>query len=393
MTVRRPLLSGKPATFLSGAALLRCVGTSPYRRCVGKGPRRKRHHTVPRFHLRGFASEAGLLRQVDLRTGMRMLVGVSDASVVKDFYTVEMDDGTRSDVWERRLADAESRVAPFVRAAIEEPSWMPSQLERSQLATWIALQFLRGPDHRRMLSLMRAQMVLMVVGMGGLAYLQYAMSAGLHRDVPLAEADAVWEDIQRPGGPTIRISGSEHIESIRMSLKHAATFISQRSWHRIRFERRTLAINDCPVALIPAEGHPSFLGVGLANAGTVTVALNRRTLLWLDDPEFGDCDYPASALAARLHNQSVVFGAERFVYTHPDDADPTEDLPLPVPERRLVSKASGQHNFANRERPLADVLEQIADHEAGGDPDAIIANYTWPIPGYDPPMGVGLPGE
>jgi hypothetical protein len=39
------------------------------------------------------------------------------------------------------------------------------------------------------------------------------------------------------------------------------------------------------------------------------------------------------------------------------------------------------------------VLEQIADHEAGGDPDAIIANYTWPIPGYDPPMGVGLPGE
>ncbi|KGN30847.1 hypothetical protein N802_05485 [Knoellia sinensis KCTC 19936] len=324
-----------------------------------------------------------MLRQVDLRTGSRRLVSVSDASVVRDFYTVELEDGTRSDRWEKRFAEAESRVAPMVRAATREVFWSPSPIELAHLTTWIALQFLRGPDHRRLLTQIRAQTLVMTVGMGGLAYLRHAMSEGLQRAVSAEEAEAVWDDIHSPGGPAVRVTGSEHIHSIRGSLGQAANFIGHRSWHRIRFDRRSLAINDSPVGLIPAEDHHPARGVGLANAGAVTIALDRRTLLWLDHPTVGNGDYPPSTLAARLHNQSVVFGAERFVYMHPDDADPTEGLALPREERSLFAPA-GVYDFANRDRPLADVLEQIGEHDFDAEPDAIIADYTWPIPGYEP---------
>jgi len=81
----------------------------------------------------------------------------------------------------------------------------------------------------------------------------------------------------------------------------------------------------------------------------------------------------------------AVFGAERFIYTHPDDADPTVGLSMPRPERQLVGHGEGTvTDFANRDRPLADVLDQIATFD--GSPDGIIANHTWPIPGYSPPQ-------
>jgi len=78
-----------------------------------------------------------------------------------------------------------------------------------------------------------------------------------------------------------------------------------------------------------------------------------------------------------------VFGAERFVYTHPDDEDPTAGLPLPRPPREYP-EPSGIEQFANRDRPLEEVLKQIAGHD-DRDPDVMIANYTWPFPGYEPP--------
>lgn len=352
---------------------------------TNQAKRKRRHHTVPRFHLRGFGDANGMLRQIDLSTGEQRLVSISDASVQKEFYTVTLDDGTKSDLWENRLADIENHVAPLVRTAAAAPQWEPTAEERGDLAAWIAMQFLRGPDHRRMLGDTRATMVQMVVGMGGLAYLRHAMTEGLGRPVAASEAQAVWDDIHKASGPTIEVTGSEHIAAMQLMMEQATHFIAARSWHRVRFQRRTLAINDSPVALIPDDDHPQFLGIGLANAGSITVALDRHTLLWLAAPTLDDFDFPPTTLQARAHNHSVIFGAERFVYTHPDDQDPTDGLPMPRPPRQLIGPSEGTvTNFANRDRPLEDVLAQIADHD-DSDPNSIIANYTWPIPGYSLP--------
>lgn len=103
-------------------------------------------------------------------------------------------------------------------------------------------------------------------------------------------------------------------------------------------------------------------------------------------PELRDTDaFPPSDELAHAHNRSVVFGAHRFVYTHPDDADPTDELPLPRPPR-TIRETGGLTDFANRDRPLDDVLAQIVQHERDGDPGSLIANYTWPYPGYVAPV-------
>jgi len=339
---------------------------------------------VPRFHLRGFANENQMLRQIDLQTGTYRNVSIGDAAVIKDFYTVELEDGTRSDEWEKRFAEVENRVAPRVRRAVRDEVWTPSAVERQDLSTWIALQFLRGPDHRRMAAQTAGFMMRMQVGMGGLAYLQYAMEQGLEREVSLEEAEGAWADIHRPAGPELKLSGTDFMSTITSSLAQVIEFISARSWHRARFQRRTLAINDSPVALIPDENHPPFLGVGLNNAAAITIALDRHTLLWLADPAMADFDFPPTVQLARAHNRSTIFGADRFVYTHPKDADPTEGLPLPRPARKM-SEPTGMSGMENRDRELADVLEQIATYDRRDDPNSMIADYAWPFPGYVPP--------
>lgn len=89
-----------------------------------------------------------------------------------------------------------------------------------------------------------------------------------------------------------------------------------------------------------------------------------------------------TAFLARAHNTLAVFGAERFVYFHPDDDPIPPDVEVPRPQPPRIS-ISGGPDFANRDRPLTDVLDQItalSDRRA----DTLIADYTWPIPGYCP---------
>jgi hypothetical protein len=125
---------------------------------------------------------------------------------------------------------------------------------------------------------------------------------------------------------------------------------------------------------------------GLAGAVAIAVPLDRRTLLWLEHPgdrgPRADRDRHPAALLANIHNHCAVLSAERFLYFHPSDDPVPPDATIPRPRPRRL-EVTGGLDFANRDRPLADVLEQIASHTDRSD-NSLIANYTWPIPGYQP---------
>jgi len=112
------------------------------------------------------------------------------------------------------------------------------------------------------------------------------------------------------------------------------------------------------------------------------VPLDRQTLLWLELPgergPVGDRDLDPTTFLARAHNTAAIVGAERFIYFHPadDPVPPDVALPRPGPTRLEIS---GGDDLVNRDRPLGDVLEQIASRTGDG---ALIADYTWPISGY-----------
>ncbi|PFG43785.1 uncharacterized protein DUF4238 [Isoptericola jiangsuensis] len=346
--------------------------------------RKTRHHTVPRLHLRGFASSDKMLVQLDLSTGIRRDVGVGDAAVIRDFYTVRLPDGTRTDAWEQWLSEVEDKVAPALRRAIEAPRFRLDDYDRELLARWIALQALRGPDNRRHQAELASFTVRAQVAMGGLAYLQHAMSHGLGRPVLVDEAAQVWDDITSPEGPVIEVSGDEHLVILTSLYERAAEAVYARSWGRVRFGRHRLALSDAPVSLIPdyAGGYPSS---GLLGARAITVALDRQNLLWLDlageNGPTPDRELEPSTHLARLHNLAAVAGAERFVYFNPEDAPIPSETVLPRPQPKRIQVSDGP-DFVNRDRPLADVLNQIAVHRADPSADSLIADYTWPIEGY-----------
>lgn len=351
---------------------------------MGKN-RRQRHHVVPRLHLRGFANADGLLIQQDLDTGLRRSVSLTDAAVIKNFYTVVLPDGTVTDAWERWLGDVESEIAPALRRAIDMRAFKLQDDDRERLARWIALQYLRGPDNRRQLAEVAAFTVRAQVGMGGLAYLRYAMTRGSGREVSTSEAQRVWDDIHSAEGPKVAIDGEEHLQILVRAYDAATALVYRRTWARVKYPRERLVASDVPVSLVPGDAYDER---GLAGARAIAVPMDRRTLLWLEQPgtrgSKADRDLPPYSLLASIHNHSAVHSAERFLYFHPGDdpVPPDASIPRPRPRRLVIT---GGDDFTNRDRPLTDVLEQIAGHtDRSG--NSLVADYTWPIAGYKPPV-------
>ena len=76
---------------------------------------KKRHHTVSEFLLGRFAHDDGKVCQLDIGTGANKRISPNDATVVKHFYSIDIDDGKRSPEVEDALGKIESVAAPGSR--------------------------------------------------------------------------------------------------------------------------------------------------------------------------------------------------------------------------------------------------------------------------------------
>ncbi len=83
-------------------------------------PVARRHHTVPRFYLRGFA-EQERIATVRLPGDQRSAQSINDASVAKDFYAVAGHEDS-DDVIEKSLSDVEGGTAEVFRT-IANGTW------------------------------------------------------------------------------------------------------------------------------------------------------------------------------------------------------------------------------------------------------------------------------
>lgn len=94
----------------------------------------KRHHFIPRFLLREFASERDsrhLIFQLEKRTGQPRKVTVDAAASRHRFYAIDDEDGTTHNRVEAYLALVESHAAPAVRRLLNDPA----VLRRTDAAT------------------------------------------------------------------------------------------------------------------------------------------------------------------------------------------------------------------------------------------------------------------
>jgi Protein of unknown function (DUF4238) len=98
---------------------------------------------VPRFYLDGFA-ESRRIGTVQLPGDRRFVQSTKSASAENDFYTIT-DVVDEPDFFEKALADLESDTARVFRR-LEENEWPLDPASREVLATFLGVQFLRGPN-------------------------------------------------------------------------------------------------------------------------------------------------------------------------------------------------------------------------------------------------------
>lgn len=86
----------------------------------------RRQHTVSKFYLKGFADEREQILRVALPGDPRVRLSIRDATVIKDFYSVELPGGERSDMFEKAFSEIEG-PASQVLDAILGGKWGSSQ--------------------------------------------------------------------------------------------------------------------------------------------------------------------------------------------------------------------------------------------------------------------------
>jgi hypothetical protein len=326
----------------------------------------KRHHTVPQFYLRGFAA-GEQIATVALPGDRRFVQSVRKAASETHFYTVpDAVDGP--DVFEKRLADLEGEAARVLEL-IERGVWPLVEDDRFALAFFIAVQAGRGPEQRRNMEHVAAQVARLEIGHGGREGVKRWVKDKRGIDVSDEEVEVIWEQATRPEGPPIRMSAIAHIEQILELSLELEKYTSGRPWTLVRFDRRSLITSDSPVGLVAhAEAEPSFYsGLGFMTAWGITYPLTRKLGLLMSDPMVFDGAVPVERVRAgefdhvefgttkleKFFNLHTAFNASQWIYHHPEDERfVPETLPTANPVTIRISGTpqtfSGEPTF---ERP------------------------------------------
>jgi len=280
-------------------------------RMPGTRQLKRRNHTVNKSYLRRFADDRGHLTRVTLPGDVRAQVSVNDATVVRNFYVVQLDDGSESDEAEDLFSVVEGNAVTAIRTLVDQRVWpIPSDV-RTAIAEWVALQYLRVPWIRRL----TREIVEGFCGVG------IPITTGSGERITLRMPA---EDIDRLSGPGL------HIEFIKHQAAQVAKMLYERDWVLTFYERKSLATSDTPVVLRPAPGHAAGMGIGIANAVEIHVPLDRRAALSRGDSSFGDGRAAGVTKTAVYLNDAMAKNARRYVFHHPDD-DPLRGLTLPEP--------------------------------------------------------------
>ena len=317
----------------------------------------KRHRTVPQFYLRGFA-DGERIATVRLPGDQPFVQSVRKAASEMNFYSIAgHEDGP--DVFEKLLSSIEGE-ASRVFGHIADGTWPLEQEDRWTLAHFIALQAVRGPEQRRNMEHLAAQMARLEIGFGGRAGVQDWVARNRGVSVSKEQAALIWEQATRPEGPPIRMSPLTHLEQMAELSEAMLPYVAGRPWTLVRFDRRSLVTCDTPVGLVPHGDSPAWSGVGFGTAWGVTYPLTRKLGLLMSDPmvlaengvpvdkvRAGSYDHAevGTTRMEKFFNESTIGSASLWVYYHPDDKKFVPEA-LPEPNPVTMRMSGGQDEFS-----------------------------------------------
>ena len=114
-----------------------------------KAPRRKKHHIIPKFLLKGFTDSSGDLWECSLQHLCSSIKKPAQVAHEMDFYSFDTIDG-KSDAVEIHLSKVENKAAEII-AALRKTRDLPSIEQWEGLLYFLALQCFRTRSYRNYL--------------------------------------------------------------------------------------------------------------------------------------------------------------------------------------------------------------------------------------------------
>jgi hypothetical protein len=304
-----------------------------------------RHHYVPAFYLAQFNHGGGQddpFYIFDLEHQKRWKSTPRGSGHEKDFYRVEVDgvdplvieneflrdqvETPAAPALKRILATARGSANVGARWAVVDPE------DLSRLLMFVAVQAVRGPDHRAHLDDLYTQVATSI--MQRLAASDESFEQ--HKAVDSSLADLSRDDVKKVlRDPKLRmtVDRATQISTFLPLVPTVLETLWQRSWglSLVPPGSPALITTDKPVVRIPHSSLPDGMPVGFGSPGSsVIMPLARNAVLrghWLDAPseERVEVRY-MSADEVPLVNQIVASVAHRFVYCADDDFVLAADL-------------------------------------------------------------------
>lgn len=237
---------------------------------------------------------------------------------------------------------------------------------------------------------MNADFIRLIVGSSGKEALRELIEGAESQPISNYDFDVEWQDLTKPGGPTLTPDGTEHLGLLISLIDGTANYFHDCHWTLFRFSQRSLITSDHPVSLLVGPEHPHFEGIGIFNAELILVPLSRRLAMNIQPrdrlPEqhrdVADFEVPGATTYARAINQETATKARRYIYHHPSDN--VTGLHLPPPSRQRAYSPASDHLI--REEGIFGDLDnsELEALSRAGFPDTdgiTIRDLPWPIPG------------
>lgn len=295
---------------------------------------KRRHHTVPKFHLARFARDNRLTR-VELPGVKRHPLSIGDATVEKDFYLVKTPDGSWSDEIEDQFSKIESLAAQSVREVVDDEAWPILVEARANIAAWAALQYLRTTTQRRVSHDIADSLFKLTVALGGKEQIRRAIEHSEARPATEDEVEQSWSTLTNFDDYQVTPGNGLHLHALGDLLKPTTAQFYDRSWQIVRFSRKSLITCDAPVVLVRDPLSDPSRGVGLGTAGGVLVPLDRRVGLLMGPIGAPDNERSGTTMWARDFNQRLAWNARRAIFHHPEDS-PLDGIELPEPRDQEI---------------------------------------------------------
>jgi hypothetical protein len=295
----------------------------------------KRHHYVPEFYLKRFADAKGKIRVYRSHTRLPAYeTSTKNAAVKTGLYTIAADDGQTSGALESELAKIEAKAQDAISRSLGGTFPLPSD-ERSDLALFIALQFVRTPEEKE-----RHGVVVDTIEKSFYEGMTEEWARERLTEIgkkPTDDLVALVMDISRnPESYVFRTHPNDFLRAmVQVAVQGVAPVLSKKAWWLGTSTGPSFITGDHPLVLIdhPAGLSP-YRGGGLLRAEEVFFPLDRHHVLTLrNSPGFeGRTLVPRERVNAI--NAAVAGSSYQCVFQHP--GDPPIGSLIPMKPRPLM---------------------------------------------------------